>query len=109
MAKVKEYFRQDVFCGWTVLCPACLRLHIFQANFPGSLDGWYFNGDINKPTFRPALLAEWLENGEMRRCRCEVTDGQIRFLSDCLHHLKNRTVDLPDWDDPMVMEGIPEP
>jgi hypothetical protein len=57
--------------------------------------GWQFNGDVEKPTFTPSLLAfnSPPPNG---RCHSFVKDGRIQFLGDCTHELKGQTVDLPD-------------
>lgn len=94
---------------WLFECPGCGCAHF--AN-----DRWTFNGDQDKPTFRPSILvtfrqpitdkqAERITAGENldlelphTRCHSFVTDGQIRFLDDCTHELKGQTIDLPEWD-----------
>lgn len=73
--------------GKAFWCPACDTLHL--------VEGWEYNGNAEKPTFRPSVLAR----GEFI-CHSFVTDGQIAFLSDCTHHLAGQTVPLgkiPDW------------
>lgn len=91
---------------WLFECPGCGCCHF--AN-----DTWTFNGDQEKPTFRPSILVTGKRDitddeharimaGEKveisdKRCHSFVTDGRIEFLSDCTHELKGQTVDLPDW------------
>ena len=58
---------------------------------------WAFNGDLrerSKPTFSPSMLV----NGSdpEKRCHSFVKDGNIQFLGDCYHELKNMTMPLPD-------------
>lgn len=67
-------------------CPGCGMAHLFD-------NRWTFNGDINKPTFSPSMLARWPENNI---CHSFVTNGKIRFLGDCTHSLKNKEVELPE-------------
>ena len=70
-----------------IFCPGCNSGHLFDKR-------WEFNGDDKKPTFKPSMLV----NANLpNRCHSYVTDGKIQFLSDCDHHLKGQTVDLPDF------------
>lgn len=55
---------------------------------------WEFNGDVLKPTFTPSMLVN--KSLPKKRCHSSVKAGQIQFLSDCFHKLKNTTVALPD-------------
>lgn len=100
-------------------CPGCNDTHTLSYRI------WTFNGDLEKPTFRPSVLettgchvaghnpgdtcwctynAEQREKGEPEapfrcgRCHSFVTDGRIQFLGDCTHALAGQTVDLPEWD-----------
>lgn len=73
---------------------------------------WGFNGDLEKPTFSPSILARGtvpptdeeakliLDGGKFDPkksvCHSFVESGNIRFLGDCTHDLKNQTVSLPD-------------
>ena len=91
------------------MCPGCQQMHHVTVN--GSR-GWTFNGDGDKPTFSPSVLVKGtvpitdaeheaiMFGGQVtpvpRVCHSFVTDGQIRFLSDCTHELVDQTVDLPD-------------
>jgi hypothetical protein len=79
-------------------CPGCKTLHgIYVAPRPdGKLHPqWGYNGNPDSPTFTPSILVTW--EGPTMICHSFVTDGQIRFLSDCTHQLAGQTVKLPDF------------
>ena len=81
---------------------------------------WAFNGNVDKPTFRPSILVRsghYLpEHPSGQGCWCTynaahpsdpptfvcsvchsyVLDGQIQFLADSTHRLAGQTVDLPE-------------
>lgn len=53
---------------------------------------WSWNGDTEKPTLRPSVLTrggDWV-------CHSWINDGEVVFLSDCTHDLKDTTVALLD-------------
>lgn len=56
---------------------------------------WKFNGDYEKPTFRPSMVADY---GEAGKTHCFVTDGKIEYLSDCSHEYAGKTVDCIDYE-----------
>jgi hypothetical protein len=93
MAKIKKVV--DVnggHYGWRFDCPGCApRLHVVGT-------GWTFNGDLDKPTFSPSVLVTGGTDPDYR-CHSYVTDGKIRFLSDCSHKYAGQTVDLPDVEE----------
>lgn len=72
-------------------CPGCRNAHPVRTAGPGA---WQWNGDVDRPTIQPSLVCD--PNGQYR-CHSFITDGQIQFLSDCFHELKNQTVEIPDW------------
>lgn len=74
------------FGGWLIDCPGCGMSHLFD-------NRWNFNGDVDKPTFTPSMLARWPENNV---CHSFVTDGKIKFLNDCTHDLKGQEVEMLD-------------
>lgn len=102
-------------------CNGCEEMHAVNIG-PGQ-PCWTFNGDYVRPTFKPSIfirsghhspdyklppsgLCEYCEDAkadgyESLCCVCHsfVTDGQIQFLGDCTHALKNQTVPLavPGW------------
>ena len=77
----KQYDNHYVF-----FCPGCDCAHGFN-------NTWTWNEDFDKPTINPSILAI----GE-KRCHSYVRDGKTIFLSDCEHDLKNKTIEIPEWD-----------
>jgi hypothetical protein len=78
---------------------------------------------MERPTFAPSIRVrgsemsavgkqqydEWVSAGFPDRqgigfdcvdvvCHSFVTDGMIRFLSDCTHNLRDQTVEIPNWE-----------
>lgn len=72
-----------------IFCPGCQCGHAFDIN------RWKFNGDYEKPTFAPSMLVN--QHDPKSRCHSFVFDGKIRFLDDCFHELKGKTVPLEDF------------
>lgn len=57
---------------------------------------WSWNGDVEKPTFRPSLLRT--RDGYVSHSW--INDGKAQFLHDSTHELAGQTVellDLPPW------------
>lgn len=75
--------------GWIIRCPGCGYPHLFD-------ERWTFNGDVERPTFRPELTVGPIGGGKIPHCRSLVTDGRVLFLDGTSHHLLGREVDLPD-------------
>ena len=87
--KVRKLFTsKGDFGGYAFQYPGCTMMHLFD-------NRWTFNGDLEKPSFSPSLLARWPENNV---CHFFVQEGRIRFLSDCTHELKGKTVELEKID-----------
>lgn len=84
--KVRKFGQNHV-----IKCPGCDVTHVIDTR-------WDFNGDMDKPTFKPSLLVqyEWGDENEERRCHSFITDGNIRYLNDCTHELVGQTVELPE-------------
>jgi len=94
-------------------CPGCDESHVISVNSTGR-PNWTYNGDPEKPTFTPSIKVTGMQceivdhqwNGEWKRdeqgnpipgcCHSFITDGNIQFLDDCTHPLKDQTVPLPD-------------
>ena len=93
----------------SIYCPACKAEHSPRVEEPHA---WQFNGDLERPTFKPSLLVTYRHpkgysnenpapmgyDGEYveERCHSYITDGRIQFLGDCTHALAGQTVDLPE-------------
>jgi hypothetical protein len=81
-------------------CPGCNMLHRVMVGEGGG-ERWTWNGNVDQPTFAPSILVRynWGPDQNPVVCHSFVTDGRIRFLGDCTHHLAGQTVDIPDLDD----------
>lgn len=92
---------EELTVGYMFYCPGCRTHHapyVYPYKSPNN-SIWMFNNNFDKPTFSPSILTRVkLSTGKEMVCHSYVTDGKIRFLSDCTHHLANQTVDLPDID-----------
>jgi len=114
MAKIRMFEWGDDKVHPAIECPGCGHTHIFDQR-------WTFNGNIDKPTFKPSMLSRWVDtpsplvhddNGNLVKgpdgrvlgakdmvCHSFVTDGMIQFLSDCTHELVGQTVELKNIED----------
>lgn len=100
-------------------CPGCECYHgIWVKSYNGQNAIWEFNGDINKPTFKPSLKVTWVklpdnpekdnngnyilgEDGRIKGvkdmiCHTFITDGNIQYLGDCTHELSGETIEMED-------------
>jgi len=81
--------------GYVFHCPGCEHGHIYYTSGPVT---WFFNGDLERPTFTPSLLntCENHPDPKQRRCHLHVTNGEIVFCTDCSHAYAGKTVPMPD-------------
>lgn len=92
MAKIQPLYTDAGDIGlYMFWCPGCKENHAYTKG------RWEFNGDFEKPTFRPSLL--YGKDGERTRCHIFVTDGKIQYLSDCDHELAGQTIEMEDAED----------
>lgn len=77
-------------------CAGCKLPHSINVG-TGPGPRWGYNGNAEKPTFTPSVLASWNEGDAAKVCHSFVTDGRIQYLGDSTHALANQTVDLADW------------
>lgn len=56
-------------------------------------DRWRFNGDYDRPTFRPSMLLNSNMPGH-KRSHFFVTNGEIQYLPDCDHTMAGQTVEI---------------
>lgn len=103
-------------------CPGCQMDHIVYVSATpeyiarcGRLPFWGFTGGVDSPTFVPSLLVRWSdfpteeqaarilagEQVELAKnvCHSFITDGKVRFLDDCTHAMKGKTVSLAEVND----------
>lgn len=77
-------------------CPGCEQAHQYRVG-GGTGPRWSFNGDMEKPTFRPSLLMRG--SSAYRVCHLFLTDGKLEFCADSTHALAGQTVELPELPD----------
>lgn len=91
-------------------CPGCGYAHgpyIGPKQTPQS-QRWKWNGDLVKPVCMPSLKVTsttWDKAvGKQVPTMCHsfigcngAKPGQIIYLGDCTHELKNKTIDIPVW------------
>lgn len=83
--------------GYSFHCPGCGYQHCYHTEKPNPIGAiWTFNGDLEKPTFKDSLLVNKSREGGYPLCHLFVTDGEIRFLSDCTHKLAGQTLEMED-------------
>ena len=80
--------------GDTFFCPGCR--HIITIN-----DTWKIDSEVI--TIKPSIKTQHPRPDKPNYvCHSFITNGEIRFLGDCTHDLKNKTVPLPEfemWDE----------
>jgi hypothetical protein len=86
---VRESDNQHLYLFW---CIGCERVHGLPSRKnpdDGVRPNWYFNGNIENPTFTPSLL-----HPHKPVCHLFIEEGQIRYLDDCDHKLAGQTVSM---------------
>jgi hypothetical protein len=102
MAKLEAFVNSsNEVEGYHFWCPGCQDYHaVTVAPYANSMGAkWQFNGNLDLPTFTPSIFLKVQvpsQADKNRICHCYVTDGEIRYLSDCSHQLAGQTIDLPD-------------
>lgn len=104
MVKIKDLGNKE----YAFICPGCNARHTINTIPKENSSVWWFNGDVNNPTFKPSINCMWgtyadpsFDAGEHTeklsgRCHFHITDGKIQFCTDCTHDLKGKTVELPE-------------
>lgn len=73
-----------------------LTLPVIQSGSRAGTNCWTWNGDTEKPTLRPSVRTESHNVNNPWLCHSWISDGQVQFLDDCTHELRNQTVPLGD-------------
>lgn len=71
-------------------CVGCGMSHWFKTS--GDEPIWTWNGDFKNPTVKPSILVN--KSNESHRCHLYIEKGKIRYLNDCHHDLRNKTIDM---------------
>lgn len=103
--KIGDWNAVDSEESVAIFCPGCKYYHAIPTKV-GLEKSWTYNGDMDKPTFRPSLLLRtgshsdpnYIDDPECppSTCHSHITDGYIQFAIDSTHHLTGQTVLLPD-------------
>lgn len=102
MSKLSEVTSQDGAVVQLLFhCPACGCCHAaWIKNAPGK-PTWEWNNDENRPTFKPSLkvTTKGVVDGKdvIKLCHFFVTDGKIKYLRDCTHKYRGKTIPMEDF------------
>ena len=105
-ASVPDADKGESYWFW---CNGCDTHHRYTTKLAKGESGpvWQFSGTIERPTLTPSLLCRWPDHrqcmppdpcrkpdcpGKPNVCHLYVTDGEVRYLSDCTHALAGKTV-----------------
>lgn len=100
--------------GYEFWCQGCAKTH-YVPTWASSRSNrgnpiYDFNGDIESPTFRPAITTmhttgEWIDDGfhgkvwiattrPVPYCIVTITNGMLRYSRDCGHYLARHNVEM---------------
>ena len=102
MAKLLPIEENGQTVGYSFDCPGCRAKHDVHIRPHKNSIGasWDFNGNPEKPTFSPSIRNRVSFNRESGKpdyvCHLFVTNGEIRFLSDCTHSLAGLAFPIPE-------------
>lgn len=82
---------------YSFFCPGCECDHGVWVK-PWHGPTWSFNGDMNAPTFTPSLMVKIPSSNGMDVCHSFITDGKIKYLSDCTHRLRGKTIEMDECE-----------
>jgi hypothetical protein len=74
-------------------CPGCKYGHWFGTGH----GGWVMTGTREKPTVMPSILVNKDNDPSYPRCHLFIKDGMIKFLGDCTHELRGKTVPMESY------------
>jgi hypothetical protein len=73
--KVKPVEKENVVVGYLMESPMTGDMYCFYTKESGQQTYWDFNGDLEKPTFKPSMM-NWNTKEHF-----VVTDGKIQYLT----------------------------
>ena len=75
-------------------CPGCKEQHTIPVDRKKPpTPNWSYNGNHNSPTFAPSI--RYLPPHP--QCHFFIEEGCIRYLSDCDHDLKDKTIPMVEF------------
>ena len=74
-------------------CPGCKMHHQVPTKGSGR-PNWEFNGDLEKPTFKPSLMMRYPKGKKQIEfvCHLFIRNGKIEYCNDSSHVYKGRTI-----------------
>lgn len=92
---------REITGGYLFWCPGCKAPHPYRvARAPWEkpdVPVWDFDGNLACPTFSPSLLV--FESNSNPRCHLFVTNGELRYCTDCGHELAGKIVPMTKFPD----------
>ena len=90
--------------AYVFYCPGCEMTHIIPVNYTAGNESrngkkkptWVFNGNMDKPSFKPNFMVDWIGAEPPQRCHCIIRDGEIIYLVDTTHKLCGARVKMKD-------------
>lgn len=91
---------EQKFVGYMFFCPGCKHYHGIWITEPNEIGAqWTFDGNEQKPTFKPSILLKAEHNYDNIHCHLFITGGRIQYLGDCTHEYTGQTIDMWDVED----------
>lgn len=90
----KKKIWDDVKYDLTFMCEGCECSHAVLTScvYKGVPQNWNVKtSNKGKVTSRPSYFYD-REDGYTHRCHYFITDGDVRYLPDCTHELRGKTV-----------------
>lgn len=82
----------DAYAFW---CGGCGMHHVIRTD-ENIKSHHKFNNNIEHPTIEPSIKVEIPHPEGNHICHSYITNGIIKYLNDCTHHLKGKELDLPN-------------
>lgn len=95
--QVSDHLRKSTY-GYTHWCPGCGCCHHIAVDEPNAQGAsWYFDRNLNKPTFSPSVYFRYLDQQGMPIgiCHYHLIAGQLSFHDDCTHGYVGQIIELP--------------
>lgn len=78
--------------AWWFYCPGCECYHNYILEYFNGRVGPKWSYDEHSKSFIPSLKATRQEPGKKHVCHIWSLNGSVQYLSDCTHHLANKSV-----------------
>lgn len=88
--------------GYLFNCPGCGGHVVHVKPYKNGIGAsWTWNGDLDKPTFRPSVLSKVIRaDGTISYvCHLWVTDGNLLYLNDCTHEYSGQMIEMEEIEE----------